>query len=67
MTETILEQAESEETGNTNSLTVNRKELGPADYMGVYMLGLTVILLAIGSASISTMRLTPKQILTKMK
>lgn len=67
MTETILEQAESEETGNTNSLKVNRKELGPADYMGVYMLGLTVILLAIGSASISTMRLTPKQILTKMK
>ena len=50
-----------------DEINVKRKELNVNDYAVVMSLGVGVILLATGGASISTMRLTPKQILTKMK
>lgn len=67
MTKTILEQADSAEMRGVDEINVKRKELSVNDYVVVMSLGVGVILLATGGASISTMRLTPKQILTKMK
>ena len=67
MTKTILEQADSAEMRGVDEINVKRKELNVNDYVAVMSLGVGVILLATGGASISTMRLTPKQILTKMK
>ena len=67
MTKTILEQADSAEMRGVDEINVKRKELNVNDYAVVMSLGVGVILLATGGASISTMRLTPKQILTKMK
>ena len=67
MTKTILEQADSAEMRGVDEINVKRKELNMNDYVAVMSLGVGVILLATGGASISTMRLTPKQILTKMK
>lgn len=67
MTKTILEQADSAEMRGADEINVKRKELNVNDYVAVMSLGVGVILLATGGASISTMRLTPKQILTKMK
>lgn len=67
MTKTILEQADSAEMRGVDEINVKRKELNVNDYVAVMILGVGVILLATGGASISTMRLTPKQILTKMK
>lgn len=67
MTKTILEQADSAEMRSVDEINVKREELNVNDYVAVMSLGMGVILLATGGASISTMRLTPKQILTKMK
>lgn len=67
MTKTILEQADSAEMRGVDEINVKRKELNVNDYVAAMSLGVGVILLATGGASISTMRLTPKQILTKMK
>ena len=67
LTETILEQANPDQSGNTSDLVLQRSGLEAKDYVKVYLLGMTVILLSIGVSSASIMRLTPKQILTKMK
>lgn len=64
----ILEQASLEQTNTIVeelSLRVNNLEI--IDYIKVYMTGMFVILLSIGGSAISTFRLTPKQILLKMK
>lgn len=64
----ILEQASLEQTSNIiEGLNLSVNNLGIVDYMKVYIMGVAVILLSIGGSAISTFRLTPKQILSKMK
>ena len=46
---------------------LTRKSLDLPDYVEVYLSGMSVILLSISGASVSVMRLKPKEILTKMK
>lgn len=63
--QTAMEQNELSEMERDGKSFKN--ELRITDYVRTYMFGMMVILLAISTSSISTFRLTPKQILTKMK
>ena len=63
--QTAMEQNELSEMERDGKSFKN--ELRITDYVRIYMFGMMVILLAISTSSISTFRLTPKQILTKMK
>ena len=67
LTEKIMSEANPDQSGNTTDVVLGRKQLDLLDYLGVYMCGGAVILLAVGGASVSVMRLKPKAILTKMK
>ena len=67
LTEKIMSEANPDQSGNTTDVALGRKQLDLLDYLGVYMCGGAVILLAVGGASVSVMRLKPKAILTKMK
>ena len=62
-----MSEANPDQSGNTTDVALDRKQLDLLDYLGVYMCGGAVILLAVGGASVSVMRLKPKAILTKMK
>ena len=67
LTEKIMSEANPDQSGNTTDVALGRKQLDLLDYLGVYMCGGAVILLAVGGASVSVLRLKPKAILTKMK
>lgn len=67
LTERIMSDANPDQTGNTTDMVLTRKNLDLPDYVEVYLSGMSVILLSVGVASVSVMRLKPKAILTKMK
>ena len=67
LTERIMSDANPDQTGNTTDVVLTRKSLDLPDYVEVYLSGMSVILLSISGASVSIMRLKPKEILTKMK
>lgn len=67
LTERIMSDANPDQTGNTTDMVLTRKSLDLPDYVEVYLSGMSVILLSISGASVSVMRLKPKEILTKMK